>query len=84
MTWHIVRLSRIGYLIHLLIGWLVDFGIVSVRTISGKVAKLLTSKTRSVIVCILIYRLWMSTFRLTFTRQGLYYDWSGYWVLHRS
>ena len=68
MSWHVVRLSRFGYLIHLLVGWLVDFGIVSVRTISGKVAKLLTSKTRSVIIWVLVYRLWMSNFRLTFTR----------------
>ena len=74
MSWHVVRLGRFGYLIHLLVGWLIYFGIVSVRTISGKVAKLLTSKTRSVIIWVLIYRLWVSNFRLTFTWQGWYYD----------
>ena len=84
MSWHVVRLSRFGYLIHLLVGGLVYFGVVSVRTISGKVAKLLTSKTGSVVIWVLVYRLWMCNFRLTLTRQGLYHYRSGYWVLHGS
>ena len=25
MSWHVVRLGRFGYLIHLLVGWLIDF-----------------------------------------------------------
>ena len=73
MFGHDRRLSRFGYLINLLVGWLLDFGVVSVGTIFSKVAKfqVLTSKTWSVVIGVLICCWLMSNFRLSLVRQEL-------------